>query len=237
MRPTFPISDPAPCRPTFRSTFTMFDYKGLASYRGSLARNVTSRSWGSWGNSFRFKSVVDLSCGGTNNQNLLVNATATTQVAVCPANCFQAGGEVYGSAATGYRSNSLVCRAALHAGVINNNGGAVIVRWVPGLSSYKGVKGGKACILVCVHSVAADSSRAPHPGWAHATAPDAIPRQSLQGAPPTSSRRRPRQDHQMRSSSFDDIARWLRPWVCLARLCCRQFLQPPTSPSPHAPHT
>jgi hypothetical protein len=130
----------------------MYDYKGLASYRGSLSRNVTTRTWGSWGHSFRFRPVVDLACGSTNSRNLLVNATVTTQVAVCPAKCYEAGGDVYGNQATGYRSNSLVCRAALHAGVISNNGGVVIVRYVKGLSAYKGMQGRGGFKSDCIHS-------------------------------------------------------------------------------------
>ncbi|EFN58099.1 hypothetical protein CHLNCDRAFT_142422 [Chlorella variabilis] len=117
---------------------TIYDFPGLQSYRGSTANTIKSSNYGSWGHSYRFKPVANLTCASTNAQNLLVNATVTKSFAVCPMNCFSAGGNIYGSSAA-YRSNSRICLAAHHAGVITSNGGMVILQYVKGLASYKSV--------------------------------------------------------------------------------------------------
>ena len=79
---------------------------------GSTANTIKSSNYGSWGHSYRFKPVANLTCASTNAQNLLVNATVTKSFAVCPMNCFSAGGNIYGSSAA-YRSNSRICLAAV----------------------------------------------------------------------------------------------------------------------------
>ncbi|KAI3428817.1 hypothetical protein D9Q98_007634 [Chlorella vulgaris] len=117
-------------------TFTIYDFPGQASYRGFSANGIVSKSYGSWGHSYRMRPVTTLACGSTNTANLLVNTTLPTAFATCPPNCYDAGGDAYGY--LNYRSNSRVCLAAQHAGVITGNGGMVIVRYVKGLSSYTG---------------------------------------------------------------------------------------------------
>ncbi|MCU0463326.1 MAG: LCCL domain-containing protein [Anaerolineae bacterium] len=57
------------------------------------------------------------------------------QVYDCPANCAADAGAVWGTDI--YTSDSSVCAAAIHAGVITDaDGGLVIVRYEPGLESY-----------------------------------------------------------------------------------------------------
>jgi hypothetical protein len=107
-----------------------------APLAGFSANGIVSKSYGSWGHSYRMRPVTTLACGSTNTANLLVNTTLPTAFATCPPNCYDAGGDAYGY--LNYRSNSRVCLAAQHAGVITGNGGMVIVRYVKGLSSYTG---------------------------------------------------------------------------------------------------
>eukprot|EP00759_Apiculatamorpha_spiralis_P004886 PhF_6_TR12944/c1_g2_i2/m.20429 len=54
---------------------------------------------------------------------------------ICPANCASVYGSIWGT--TIYSHDSSVCRAAIHAGVLNNAlGGVVSLSWLPGQSSY-----------------------------------------------------------------------------------------------------
>ncbi len=64
-----------------------------------------------------------------------LNKTATTTFSVvCPVNCTT--GSVWGSGL--YTSDSAICVAAVHAGVIKEKGGMVKVTLKPGLPSYSG---------------------------------------------------------------------------------------------------
>lgn len=56
-------------------------------------------------------------------------------IAVCPAGCAGAIGSVWGSGP--YTTDSAICRAAIHAGVIEDHkGGKVTVKLRPGQGSY-----------------------------------------------------------------------------------------------------
>ncbi|XP_067381515.1 vitrin isoform X9 [Channa argus] len=54
----------------------------------------------------------------------------------CPAHCKETKQKVYGTGV--FASISSICNAAIHSGIINNSGGKVIVRKMPGQSVYKG---------------------------------------------------------------------------------------------------
>lgn len=64
-----------------------------------------------------------------------LNKTATMDwSAVCPVNCTR--GSVWGT--DFYTTDSAICVAAVHAGVIKEKGGAVRVKLAPGRPSYNG---------------------------------------------------------------------------------------------------
>lgn len=66
---------------------------------------------------------------------IYASETDPIQVYDCPANCAADAGAVWGTDI--YTSDSSVCAAAIHAGVITDvDGGLVIVRYEPGLESY-----------------------------------------------------------------------------------------------------
>uniref|UniRef100_A0A3Q3VYK0 Uncharacterized protein n=1 Tax=Mola mola TaxID=94237 RepID=A0A3Q3VYK0_MOLML len=54
----------------------------------------------------------------------------------CPPRCKESKQQVYGTGI--FASISSICNAAIHSGVINNNGGKVIVRKMAGQNAYKG---------------------------------------------------------------------------------------------------
>ncbi|XP_003479767.2 discoidin, CUB and LCCL domain-containing protein 1 isoform X2 [Cavia porcellus] len=57
----------------------------------------------------------------------------------CPPGCRDIAGDVFGNAVDGYRDTSLLCKAAIHAGVIADElGGRIHVLQHRGLSRYKG---------------------------------------------------------------------------------------------------
>ncbi|XP_068933080.1 discoidin, CUB and LCCL domain-containing protein 1 isoform X2 [Petaurus breviceps papuanus] len=58
----------------------------------------------------------------------------------CPAGCRDIAGDISGNVVDGYRDTSLLCKAAVHAGVIADElGGQVTVLQSEGISRYKGI--------------------------------------------------------------------------------------------------
>ncbi|XP_045699077.1 discoidin, CUB and LCCL domain-containing protein 1 [Phyllostomus hastatus] len=58
----------------------------------------------------------------------------------CPAGCRDIAGDIFGNAVDGYRDNSLLCKAAVHAGIIADElGGQISVLQRKGISRYKGI--------------------------------------------------------------------------------------------------
>ncbi|XP_064412285.1 discoidin, CUB and LCCL domain-containing protein 1 [Latimeria chalumnae] len=58
----------------------------------------------------------------------------------CPAGCKDIAGEVSGDSSEGYRHTSVLCKAAIHAGVITDElGGQITVTQYKGLSQYEGI--------------------------------------------------------------------------------------------------
>jgi len=107
---------------------------GQASYPGSSANGVQTATWGSYGNSFDFLKTAAAS-----------PAPAPT-VAACgrfpggagPVLCSCTGSEsgaVWGS--NPYTSDSDLCAAARHAGVIGAGGGVISVLGIGGLAAYR----------------------------------------------------------------------------------------------------
>ncbi|XP_015413272.1 PREDICTED: discoidin, CUB and LCCL domain-containing protein 1 [Myotis davidii] len=58
----------------------------------------------------------------------------------CPAGCRDIVGDIFGNMVDGYRDNSLLCKAAVHAGIIADElGGQISVFQHKGLSRYQGI--------------------------------------------------------------------------------------------------
>ncbi|MBK7402022.1 MAG: hypothetical protein IPJ34_38690 [Myxococcales bacterium] len=120
---------------------------GGSFYVGTQRNGVSTSDWGKWGRSF-YAQAIDATgkttskapapldttkpaIGCNTNADRLKEIGATR--AVCPADC--KGGTVYGSGP--YTSDSSVCAAARHAGILKD-GGEVGVTIVPTAKSFKG---------------------------------------------------------------------------------------------------
>lgn len=100
---------------------------GRDAYPGSSANGVTTSSWGGYGSSFSFVApAAAAACG---------RFPGGEGPYVC--SCTGAeGGTVWGSGP--YTSDSALCVAARHAGVIDSRGGTITVLGMRGLASYAG---------------------------------------------------------------------------------------------------
>ncbi len=79
------------------------------------------------------KKKVHVQCGDT-PKSVRMN-TEPAFIAVCPAGCSGAFGSVWGQGP--YTTDSAICRAAIHAGAIDDSkGGKVTVTLKPGQGSY-----------------------------------------------------------------------------------------------------
>ena len=101
---------------------------GQSAYPGSEQNGVTTSTWGSYGSSFDFAS-----------------ATASANVQACAA--FPGGDDAYMCSCNGdesgsvwgsgpYTSDSNLCVAARHGGVIDASGGTIMVRGADGMEAY-----------------------------------------------------------------------------------------------------
>jgi hypothetical protein len=121
--------------------FTVKIEKGLKAYRGTEANKVKSSGWGAYEESF---SVND-----SKNENTLKGATLTCSDTVaglgelageefsakCPKGCNS--GTLYGTGT--YTTDSSICAAAVHSGVIEaDDGGSVKVKVIAGQDKYTG---------------------------------------------------------------------------------------------------
>ncbi|XP_053549096.1 mucin-12-like [Bombina bombina] len=132
---------------------------GQGRYEGSNKNGVTSYDHEEWTGSFAFLSpALDLSATGSepateqSTQNTyepssnipiataLCSSDAThlpapfTQV-ICPAGCLSEQGNVWGTDT--YTDDSSICRAAIHAGMLTDEGGIAFVKKIPGQSHYE----------------------------------------------------------------------------------------------------
>ncbi|MBN1944288.1 MAG: hypothetical protein JW797_01375 [Bradymonadales bacterium] len=112
---------------------------GQPGYTPSLANGVTSRAWGAWSRSFTVAptglavqtGATALECNTTAGS--LAGDPGATHRVTCPANCTT--GSVWGTSI--YSDDSSICRAAIHAGVINQaTGGELTVTIAPGQPEY-----------------------------------------------------------------------------------------------------
>jgi hypothetical protein len=117
---------------------------GQGSYAASTRNGVESSNWGGWARSIIAKrataaDVTSLAYAPSMAicpETAEVLATAgTTLTCRCPTEA-SSSGSVWGSGP--YTTDSAVCRAALHSGLIGPRGGTVTLRSSPGRSSYAG---------------------------------------------------------------------------------------------------
>jgi hypothetical protein len=66
-----------------------------------------------------------------------VNTVATVSTVSCPRGCKSVGSTVYGTSV--YTSDSPICKAAIHAGVITDAGGQFKLYYAPGRTTYTGM--------------------------------------------------------------------------------------------------
>lgn len=119
-------------------TFEIAD--GRSEYIPTSHNGVTTSRWGSWGRSFTIVGAEELPLPSANAIECTTNAQGlqgepgTVHTVTCPANC--SVGTVWG--VDTYSDDSSVCRAAIHAGVIQADaGGDVQVTIAPGQESYQ----------------------------------------------------------------------------------------------------
>jgi hypothetical protein len=115
--------------------------KGLDKYRGTLQHGIDTADWATFDKSFVFPGFGDdakindqFSCRETPKG--LKKDDGDKFTVECPANCNPKGGSVYGTGT--YTSDSPICIAAIHAGVIEaKKGGTVSVKVGGKKSSFK----------------------------------------------------------------------------------------------------
>jgi hypothetical protein len=109
--------------------------EGQDSYSASEENGILSSSWGSWPRSFGFgetprDETVQLSCFDTTIEGA---ETGDTFQATCPSGC--EAGSIWGT--TIYTTDSTICTAAAHAGVISlENGGDFTIVFLGAQASY-----------------------------------------------------------------------------------------------------
>uniref|UniRef100_A0A8C5PVN2 LCCL domain-containing protein n=1 Tax=Leptobrachium leishanense TaxID=445787 RepID=A0A8C5PVN2_9ANUR len=133
---------------------------GQDSYEGTTRHGVTSSRQGQSSKSFVLSSSYDISSaiftessyGGPEKEMTWdswyaivpgtcsltgKDLTASVNMIYCPKGCMKENGEVFGFKLYSY--NSHICLSAVHANQVNEDGGNVIVKMLPGSLSYTGV--------------------------------------------------------------------------------------------------
>ena len=110
---------------------------GQSGYTGSSRNGMVTRDYGAWTRSIVFDDPGTLakSLGGAPLCPVLYNAGPDGWSGDCSCEAVRTG-PVWGT--NPYTSDSAVCRAARHAGVIGAGGGVVHVSPAPGQQSYAG---------------------------------------------------------------------------------------------------
>jgi hypothetical protein len=137
---------------------------GASNYLGTTRNGVTTRNWGSWGRSFAFETVATIPDLGRSAS--IGCATLATELGLeiggvvtvaCPGGC-PADAPVWGTDA--YAGDSSVCRAAVHAGLVDaGRGGLVTLTLHIGRTGYSGSqRNGVTSLGRSLHSVGASRS-------------------------------------------------------------------------------
>ncbi len=118
--------------------------KGCAAYSGTNKNGVRSGSWGAYADSYYFKGHGKGKCSGKSSTDqcfatykqsppYLAGETDKTYACTCQGN---ETGAVWGTDT--YTTDSNICAAARHSGVIDDGGGKVKVKGMKGCGKYKG---------------------------------------------------------------------------------------------------
>jgi predicted nucleic acid-binding Zn ribbon protein len=108
---------------------------GLAAYEATEALGVTSAPYGPWGASFTISVPDSVAVRPSPEAACPANFLNRTAALTCTCSAEAAmSGAVWGSGT--YTTDSRICRAAVHAGVIPASGGVVGVEPAPGQPSY-----------------------------------------------------------------------------------------------------
>ncbi|CAH2311369.1 Hypothetical predicted protein [Pelobates cultripes] len=119
---------------------------GLENYEESTKNGVKTFKHGSWSRSFMFPKSKPLSSGKSPESpgTVPVEISCSTGAdeiedksaeLVCPEGCRDMNDIVWGTHI--FTEDSSICRAAIHAGVLTNQGGTIEIRKIPGLENYE----------------------------------------------------------------------------------------------------
>jgi hypothetical protein len=118
-------------------TVTVAVSDGLKAYKGSTKNGIKTSDWGSFDKTFTFSGVKGDSITLTCSDSIKSLGTKVDDdfQGTCPKSCTT--GSVWGTDT--YTTDSPICVAAVHAGVVKAaDGGDVHVKVIAGKSSYKG---------------------------------------------------------------------------------------------------
>ncbi|KAI8481845.1 dendrite reproteinration, partial [Branchiostoma belcheri] len=120
---------------------TVYKQPGRDAYPSSLRNGITTTAYGSWPGSFAFTKSPVMPEEQPSEDTVTCSTEARDKqgqsfTIVCPADCASTGGTVWGDGI--YTDDSSICRAAIHAGRITDNGGEVTVYKLAGQDSYDG---------------------------------------------------------------------------------------------------
>jgi predicted nucleic acid-binding Zn ribbon protein len=120
--------------PPSGGTITVRPAPGMPAYVGSAANGITTANYGPWSASFTVvRAEGPAPAVAACPQNFIGQTAALT----CTCTAEAAGsGTVWGTGV--YTTDSRICRAAVHAGVIQPSGGTVNVVPAPGMPAYQG---------------------------------------------------------------------------------------------------
>lgn len=134
-------------------TFQVVFDQGQPAYRGSVQNNVNTSDYGSYGESYWIRAesgaapaavtvapisapqVAQIGCTFVASQ-LQNHAPGMNYRVECPPGCNATPRSVWGSDT--YTTDSAVCSAAVHAGVVTDGGGQLTVTILPGQPAYRG---------------------------------------------------------------------------------------------------
>jgi hypothetical protein len=128
---------------------------GRPAYRGSMRNGINSYDYGTYAKSYTFlgpqgqplqasmsvpagaapQAAQPIEAGCSFNATQIQDAPGTAHLVACPPNCARSGG-LWGTDT--YTGDSGICRAAIHAGLLGNQGGMVVVILDVGRPAFRG---------------------------------------------------------------------------------------------------
>lgn len=116
-------------------TVTARSTQGCPSYEGKEQGGVTSSSWPAFPSSFYFPAKGNGKCPASGPCPVTFKSQSATTVS-CSCGTINLGASVWGSDT--YTTDSNLCAAAVHAGVITTAGGPVVAQQSGGCARYTG---------------------------------------------------------------------------------------------------